>query len=387
MISTSTPGPKSVPGSKPAPAHSAASEGPALLQALWSFSARRSPVFPEGDSVPLALRAPPGGTGYGLGSRCTSLGLGLLLLGPLGCEDEVYSDPGVPVPVASEDPSAAPLRPAGASASARLSASASSSAAPISVALSSSLPSGPSKWEDFSGPNVKPDLKAQERGWMVVPLSARWETLKLSVETVGRVEDTFVVVRPHGADKAEVFVPGALSSPLKRADGLLKGDAVVIPAMGSRAVARVAAVSETEATVRFRYAGELKEIAVPLGETIKLDGSLKFGAVVVARDASRNVAGEEKIVWRGGQFISTGEGKSWMVTWGGRPFRFPSATIKPMSAHVVHKAGDKIMVVQGDNLLSGVVQSSEEDALRYAVRFEDGSETSVPFDAVTSPIH
>ncbi len=314
----------------------------------------------------------------------TSIRPGLVfLLVALGCEEEVYTLPTPPRDAAQTVSSDAPLRPAGAPSA---SASASSSAAPLAVALSVALPSGPSKWEDFSGPHTKVEFKPEERAWLVVPLSGRWETLKLSVETVTRVEDTFVVVRPHGADKAEVFVPGALSSPLKKAEGLLKGDAVVVPAMGSRAVARVSAVGEAEATVRFRYAGELKELAVPLGETIKLDGSLKFGAVVVARDSSRNSAGEEKVVWRGGQFISTGDGKSWMVTWGGRPFRFPSAAIKSMSAHVIHKTGDKVMVVQGDNLVNGVIQSSEEDALRYVVRLEDGSETSVPFDSVTSPI-
>jgi hypothetical protein len=156
--------------------------------------------------------------------------------------------------------------------------------------------------------------------------------------------------------------------------------------MGSRAVARVVSVAADGVSVRFRYAGELKELSIPQSDVIKLDGTLKFGAVAVARDSTHNSLGEEKVVWRGGQFVSTAEGKSWLVTWSGRPFRLPANFIRAMSIHHTHKAGDKVMVLQGEELVSGSVLKSEEDGLRYVVKLVSGTETSVPFDMVTSPL-
>jgi hypothetical protein len=57
-----------------------------------------------------------------------------------------------------------------------------------------------------------------------------------------------------------------------------------------------------------------------------------------------------------------------------------------MSIHHTHKAGDKVMVLQGEELVSGSVLKSEEDGLRYVVKLVSGTETSVPFDMVTSPL-
>jgi hypothetical protein len=219
---------------------------------------------------------------------------------------------------------------------------------------------------------------------MLLPVSTGWETLKLSIETVERTTELEVVVKAN-ADR-EVFVPSALTTPLPRVDALVNGDTVVVPTAGSRAIARVVAVASPSATVRYRYAGELKEVSVPFTDVIKLDGTLKFGAVVVARDATRNSNGQEKVAWRAGQFVSTGEGKTWIVTWSGRPFRVEASSVKPVMCHVPYKAGDKVTVLAEDDISKGTVLSSEDDGLRYVVKLEQGAETTVPFDAVSGPL-
>jgi hypothetical protein len=249
---------------------------------------------------------------------------------------------------------------------------------------SSLAASGPSRWADFSGPNLAPTVKPGERAWMLLPVSTGWETLKLSIENVERVTELEVVVKTSG--NREVFVPSALTSPLPRVEAFVNGDTVVVPTTGSRAIARVVSVASPNATVRYRYAGELKEVAVPFTDLIKLDGTLKFGAVVVARDASRNANGQEKVAWRTGQFVSSTEGKTWIVTWAGRPFRFEASSVKPVMCHVPYKAGDKVTVLAEDNLSKGTVLSSEDDGLRYVVKLEQGTETTVPFDSVSGPL-
>jgi hypothetical protein len=305
----------------------------------------------------------------------------LVLAQVIGCgEDEVYTVPAAPESSAEPSAEVDPVRSSAPSSQ----ASSSSGPALVLTNLASSVPvSTVRKWADFSGPNTPSELSAGSRGWLVVPMSSGWETLKLSVESVARVEAPFAVVQ---SERGDIFVPGAFTAPLRRPEGLLKGDAVVVPAMGSRAVARVVSVAADGVSVRFRYAGELKELSIPQSDVIKLDGTLKFGAVAVARDSTHNSLGEEKVVWRGGQFVSTAEGKSWLVTWSGRPFRLPANFIRAMSIHHTHKAGDKVMVLQGEELVSGSVLKSEEDGLRYVVKLVSGTETSVPFDMVTSPL-
>jgi hypothetical protein len=219
---------------------------------------------------------------------------------------------------------------------------------------------------------------------MLLPVSTGWETLKLSIEKVERTTELEVVVKSAG--DREIFVPSALTGPLPRVDALVNGDTVVVPTTGSRAIARVVAVTSPTATVRYRYAGELKEVSVPFTDVIKLDGTLKLGAVVVARDATRNANGQEKVAWRAGQFISTGEGKTWMVTWAGRPFRVEASRVKPVLCHVPYKAGDKVTVLAEDDLARGTVLSSEDDGLRYVVKLDQGGEATVPFDSVSGPL-
>jgi hypothetical protein len=219
---------------------------------------------------------------------------------------------------------------------------------------------------------------------MLLPVSAGWETLKLSIEKVERTAEFEVVVKTAG--DREVFVPSALTSPLAKIDSLVNGDTVIIPTAGSRAIGRVVGVAGTNATVRYRYAGELKEMSVPFADLIKIDGTLRFGAVVVARDATRNSSGQEKVAWRAGQFVSTAEGKTWMVTWAGRPFRLDAASIKPVMCHVPYKAGDKVTVLAEENMTKGTVVSSEDDGLRYVIKLDQGNETTWPFDAVSGPM-
>ncbi|NUP09081.1 MAG: hypothetical protein HOW73_23770 [Polyangiaceae bacterium] len=252
------------------------------------------------------------------------------------------------------------------------------------AALSIDVPSGPLKWTDFGGPIVKPELKAGDRAWAVVPVSAGWDTLKFSLLTVDRVEGDDAVFS-SAADKRAIFVPGAFVSAAKPAQGLAKGDTVAVAEKDSRAIARVTSVDGGKVKVRFRYAGDIQELELDPSEVVKLDGTLKFGAPAGFSDTRDQPGGQPKTEWHPAYFVQTAEDKTWVVTTTGKPHRLAASNVKPLGIHVAHKAGDKVWVANGELLVEGQVTAIEDDGLRYKVKVGT-EETSLPFESVSTPV-
>lgn len=308
----------------------------------------------------------------------------LTALTALGCEDEMMQPPppatGGGATTASASGKAVKVPTAKASGSAAV-ASASTPAPTVSIAT----PTGPLKWSDFGGPTVKPDLASGARAWAIVPVSEGWDTLKFSLLTVDRVEGDEAVFK--GADKRELFVPGAFVASSKPADGLVKGDAVAVSAKGSRAFARVIAVEGGKVKVRFRYAGDIQELDVEPIEVVKLDGSLRFGAPASFTTLKEEAGGKSKQENHPAFYVHTSpaEDKTWLLTSSGKPLRVASSTVKSVSVHVTHKVGDKIWFANGDLFAEGQVTSVEDDGLRYKLKLASGEETSAPFEAVSTP--
>lgn len=319
------------------------------------------------------------GMKYGL---LAIVGSGVVLLA--GCGDEVVTSSGSGAP-----PKKSATAPASGSgfklpklASASAKASASVSAMP---AVSIDVPSGPVKWNDYSGPFSKSELKAGDTAWAVMPVSAGWETLKFTSATVDRTEEKDVVFKTS-ENHAEVWVPSPFCVASRPVEGLVKGDSVMVPARGSRAFARVVGVEGTKVKVRYRFAGDAQEIEVENNVVVKLDGTLKFGAPVGFQDRVKGPGGDDKLGWFWGQLVSVGEDKAWLVTSTGKPRRVAASAVKPLSVHVTPKVGDKVWAGRGEDLLPGVVSEVIDDGLRYKVKLDIGEDTSASFDGVTTPL-
>lgn len=266
------------------------------------------------------------------------------------------------------------------------SASASASAPPPAVSIE--VPTGPVRWTDFSGPIVKPEAKPQDKVWAAVPVSAGWDTLKFTLITVDRLSEDEYVFRPMGAEKRDIFVPGAFVFPAKPAEGLVKGDAVAVAPKDARAFGRVTSVEGGKIKVRFRYAGDQQEVEVPPDQIIKIDGTLKFGLPAAYRDLKEQEGGAQpKVTWHPGFFVHAAEDKAWIVTTSGKPIRLPQANVKPLGVQQIHKTGDKVWFAGSDTLVEATVSSVEDDGLRYKVKLAGGEETSASFESVTTPIH
>lgn len=315
---------------------------------------------------------------------------GVLLTALLGafaaCGDEVVTSTGSGAPPpkpASASASASAFKLPKLSASAKTSASAPASAMP---AVSIDVPTGPVKWNDFSGPFGHSDLAAGSAAWAVAPVSAGWETLKFSWGTVERVEEKEVVFKLNGADKAEIWVPSAFCAPAPKVEGLVKGDAVMVPARGSRAFARVTGVEGSKVKVRYRFAGDVQELEVESNMVVKLDGTLRFGAPVGFQDRVKGPGGDDKLGWFWGQLVNVAEEKAWLVTSTGKPRRLALSAVKPLKVQVAPKVGDKVWAGRGEDLLPGVVSEVVDDGLRFKVKLDEGEDTSASFDSVTTPL-
>jgi len=294
-----------------------------------------------------------------------------------GCEDEVVVGGPASAGAAPPAPSATFAPPPKKSSNASTPSSA-------KAAVSIDAPSGPLKWADFGGPALKSELAPQSRAWAVLPVSASWETVKVAVVDVDRVDGDNIVTK-QGSDKREVFVPTAFTLATKTAEGLVRGDAVVVAAKGSRAFARVTSMEGGKVKVRFRYAGDIQEIEADPSEVIELDGTLRFGSVA-AYSETKEIGTEKKTIWHSGQFVQSMEEKTWIISSTGKPERVPAASVRALAVHVAHKAGDRVWVVRNDELAPGQVLTVEDDGLRYKVKLDTGEEASAPFETVTTPI-
>ena len=279
-----------------------------------------------------------------------------------------------PLPVVTQAPaSAAPI----ASASAEPSASASSSALAIPSVIA---PQGPVKWADFGGPEVKSPVKDAQHAWAVLPVSSGWDTLKFSLHDATRVEDTQVIFNISGVD---YYVPAAFVISADAPKDLATGDAVIASAYETRVFGRVTAMGP-KVKVKYRFATSIEEKEFEPHELLKLDGTLHFGAPVLFKEEREGLASRDAKL-RPGHFISSDEGKTWLLAFAGKPQRVSAASVQPMDVKQ-RKVGDKVWVTRQDEVVSGLVAEVQEDGVRYRVKLESGDESTATLDAITSPL-
>jgi hypothetical protein len=313
------------------------------------------------------------------------LSVGILLVAACG------DDPPPPPPQPASASQPAPLPPASSaltSSSGAPSASASASA-PLPIG-SIEAPVGPRQWADFAGPIVKADIKPGVKAWGVMPVSAGWETLKFTLSDVKRTEENDVVfdVPTSATDTkpVEVFVPTAFTMEAKPADRLDRNDPVMVATSGARAFGRVlSGDTKTSLKVRYRFAGTTEEKDFDPREVVKLDGKLGFGAPVGYSETKDADKGERKVVWHPAQLVQIAEEKAWIVTGSGKPVRLEVSAVKPMGVQSIHRPGDKVWAVRGEELVPGELTEALDDGLRYKVKIE-GEEVTVSLEGVTPPL-
>lgn len=260
----------------------------------------------------------------------------------------------------------------------------SASSAPI-PSPSIATPTGPIQWSDFGGPVVKPTAKPGELSWAVIPISSGWDTLKFTLAPADRVEGDAVIFKSD--TKRDIFVPGAFTLHATAAEGVSKGDAVLVSDKGSRAFARVTAVENGKIKARFRFAGDIKEVETSTLEVIELDGTLKFGAPAAYSEQKEQAGGSAPLtVWHPAYFVQTSEDKTWVITTSGKPLRLPASTVKPLIVHTAYKAQDKVWFANGEEMVEATVVAVEDDGLRYKLKLASGEEPSGPFETVSAPI-
>ncbi len=112
--------------------------------------------------------------------------------------------------------------------------------------------------------------------WTAIPVSTGWDTLKLAVHEITRIEDSTVIFR---IEEADYEVPAAFVNEAEPPKDLAKGDAVMASAHDARVFGRVLEVG-AKIKVRFRFASDNEEVEIEPAGVVKLDGHLRFGAPV-----------------------------------------------------------------------------------------------------------
>jgi hypothetical protein len=347
----------------------------------------------------------------------STLGLVVTLcasLAAIGCDDDAPPPAPTPEPPTAAPPakssSAAPNASASAasavsatssattspsgSAAASAMASPSASSGPVSSAVAAALAgsaavvTGPRRWADFYGPELKPTLKEGEKAWAVLPVSVGWDTLKFARLDVRALEDKAVVfsVAPTGSAPMDVVVPTAFTAAAIAPEALTPNAPVLVATSGTRAYGRVVAVEGEQVRVRYRFAGLQEERAVPATDVLRLDGSLRFGAPIAYRQTKEGPKGDVLKIWHPAQLVFAGEGKSWLLTNAGKPMLLPNDTLRAVDVMTSRKAGAPVWVVHGDEFVPATVLEEIENGLRYKVKRESGEESTVTFDAATTPI-
>jgi len=269
-----------------------------------------------------------------------------------------------------------------------VSASATSSSVPFPVG-SADAPPGTRSWADFAGPEVKVEFAAGAKAWAVLPVSAGWETLRfarLDVKGLEGSQVVFAVSPASGGVGYDVLVPGAFTSAATAAEGLTKDDPVVVATSGTRAFGRVVSIDGAKAKVRYRFAGTEEEREVPTTDLIKLDGTLKFGAPVAYSQPKENPKGPVTKLWHPAQFVQGAEGKTWVVTAAGKPLHVPTETVRPLDVKAPRKAGDAVWAAPNDELLAATITEPIDGGLRFKVKLASGEDTTVSYEAVSSPL-
>jgi len=234
------------------------------------------------------------------------------------------------------------------------------------------------------------DYKPGDKAWSVMPVSAGWETLKFTLNDVKRTEEDSVVFDvPSSATDTkpvEVFVPNAFTLAATAADRLDRNDPVMVATSGARAFGRVlSGDTKTTVKVRYRFAGTSEEKDFDPRDVLKLDGKLSFGAPVGYSETKDADKGERKVVWHPAQLVQVSDAKAWIVTNGGKPIRVEASSVKPMGVESIHRPGDKVWAVRGDELVPAELIEAMEDGLRYKVKIE-GEEVTVSLEGVTQPL-
>jgi hypothetical protein len=241
-------------------------------------------------------------------------------------------------------------------------------------------PQGPVKWADFGGPELKAPVKDGQHAWAVLPVSSGWDTLKFSLHDATRVEESQVIFNIAAVD---YFVPAAFVSPAEAPKDLAVGDAVMASAYETRVFGRVTGLGP-KVKVKFRFATSIEEKEVDPFELLKLDGTLHFGAPVLFKEEKEGLSSRDAKL-RPGHFISSDEGKTWLLAFAGKPQRVTAASVQPMDLKQ-RKVGDRVWVTRQDEVVPGLVAEVQEDGVRYRVKLDNGDESTATFDAITSPI-
>jgi hypothetical protein len=254
---------------------------------------------------------------------------------------------------------------------------------------SADAPPGTRSWADFAGPEVKVELAVGAKAWAVLPVSAGWETLRFARLDVKGLEGTQVIfaVSPASCGGGyDVLVPGAFTSAATAAEGLAKDDPVMVATSGTRAFGRVVSVDGAKAKVRYRFAGTEEEREVPTTDLIKLDGTLKFGAPVAYSEPKENPKGPVTKSWHPAQFVQGTESKTWVVTAAGKPLHVPADTVRALDVKAPRKAGDAVWAAPNDELLAATITEPLDGGLRFKVKLASGEDTTVSYEAVSSPL-
>lgn len=302
------------------------------------------------------------------------------LVGSLAaCSDEppIQSAPRSAKPLASAKPSSSVKRTS--LPPPTTTASASTSALPVVPPASANVPRGPVKWADYPGPFDKVALKGGETVWCVLPVSVGWGTLEFATRGVSHVDGTWITVK-KGED--EFLLPPAFVQVAAAPPALAKGDAVLVSAHDTGLYGRVLETGE-KVKVRFRFGSAVEELEVDKASVLKLDGKLGFGAPVLVQEELEDRKKTPPV--HAASFVSTGGGSTWVLLGGGKPERFTSTWVYPMSVGA-RKVGDKVWLVRQDEALAGVVLEVLDDDLRYKLKLDNGSETTASFESVTGAI-
>jgi hypothetical protein len=232
------------------------------------------------------------------------------------------------------------------------------------------------KFEGYTGPKASKSFANTPLAWVVRPAGddGSFENNRLDILPFLKVQGDEVIVQ---MGKDELIVPQAIAHPAAAPAALQSGDIVLTNTSGGVTIAKVAANDKKTGQTKVKYVkdGAISETTISRQATLKLDGTLSFGAPVAFKDGATWVGG-----WYGGGDASKGfvaMGKGWKVV--------DAKALKALKIGTLHAAGAAVWTKTSKGFEPGTVEEALDDGLRYKVKLKSGS-TTAAFDAVSAPL-
>lgn len=213
-----------------------------------------------------------------------------------------------------------------------------------------------------------------EKAWTLGPGDS-WD---IGLYDYKRADGTKNVFLEFGGE-GEFAVPGAFTYPAKPAQGLKKGDPVLVPVVTTTECGRVVSVSGDKVKVSYVWVDQKEEKELDLDEVLPLDGKLGYGAPVAYKEQPDDES------WTAGRLVYKDDKTAWLLG----NTKVPANSLKPLDVKRIYKVGDDVLALPYNSL--GFLSRAKitkvlHDGLEYEFEEEGFPAKVASYCSVTAPI-